>query len=588
MLPSPEMAAPRTEADSDESPHFSLAITAFDEGARLPRSLERVMPWLAAQPFTSEVVINDDGSTDDTAAVVERFGARYPGRLRLLRSPLNQGKGAGLRRAVLATRGAVVLVSDADLSTPIEEAPRLLAGLEAGADVVIGSRIQPDGSDMRASQPRYRRLVGRLFHRLADPLVVRGIPDTQSGFKAFRGDVARELFGGTSLTSIVYDVEVLHLAQRRGYRVDRCRCDGPTPPGHGCESPRPRLARLLRPATHPLAAPPGWAERGRPPPAPARGAARTRFSGRPPRHRDPQGVPEPMTAPPTPSTSDAPGTVDPSMFREYDIRGFVEQNFSAPVLLRLGRAFGTFLSGRSGRSGRGPGAVAVGRDVRLSSAAYAGALIEGLRATGADVTDIGMVPTPLVYFAVNTLPTDAGAAVTASHNPPEYNGLKLRKRDPGLPNGLPLQPEEIQELRRLAQEGAFASGAQGQGALRETDVQPAYVDYVRPRITLPRRLKVVVDAGNGAAGPVAVRTLEAIGCEVVPLYCDPDGTFPNHMPDPLKPENLRDLIARVKETGADLGLALDGDGDRLGVVDDQGQILEADRYLILLARGRPA
>ncbi|HEX2514090.1 MAG TPA: phosphomannomutase/phosphoglucomutase [Chloroflexota bacterium] len=296
-----------------------------------------------------------------------------------------------------------------------------------------------------------------------------------------------------------------------------------------------------------------------------------------------------MTAPPTPSTSDAPGTVDPSMFREYDIRGFVEQNFTAPVLLRLGRAFGTFLSARSGRSGRGPGAVAVGRDVRLSSAAYAGALIEGLRATGADVTDIGMVPTPLVYFAVNTLPADAGAAVTASHNPPEYNGLKLRERDPALPNGLPLQPEEIQELRRLAQGGASASGAVaqrgGQGALRGSDVQPAYVDYVRQRITLPRRLKVVVDAGNGAAGPVAVRTLEAIGCEVVPLYCDPDGTFPNHMPDPLKPENLRDLIARVKETEADLGLALDGDGDRLGVVDDQGQILEADRYLILLARG---
>src|ERR671910_542834 len=136
MLPSPGMEATRTEADADASPHLSLAITAFDEGARLPRSLERVMPWLAGQPFPSEVGVNDDGSTDDTAAVV--------------------------------------IVSDADLSTPIEEAPRLLAALDTGADVVIGSRIQPDGSDMRASQPRYRRLVGRLFHRLADPLVVRG------------------------------------------------------------------------------------------------------------------------------------------------------------------------------------------------------------------------------------------------------------------------------------------------------------------------------------------------------------------------------------------------------------------------------
>ncbi len=289
MLPSPEMAAPRTEADSDASPHLSLAITAFDEGARLPRSLERVMPWLAAQPFTSEVVINDDGSTDDTAAVVERFGARYPGQLRLLRSPINQGKGAGLRRAVLATRGAVVLVSDADLSTPIEEAPRLLAALDAGADVVIGSRIQPDGSDMRASQPRYRRLVGRLFHRLADPLVVRGIPDTQSGFKAFRGDVARELFGGTSLTSIVYDVEVLHLAQRRGYRVDSVpvRWTNATgsrmrvTPGHAWRV----FYDLLRiPWLHRQV---GRSERPHGPPA---RAARTRFSGRPPRHRDPQGV----------------------------------------------------------------------------------------------------------------------------------------------------------------------------------------------------------------------------------------------------------------------------------------------------------
>jgi phosphomannomutase len=285
------------------------------------------------------------------------------------------------------------------------------------------------------------------------------------------------------------------------------------------------------------------------------------------------------------STQPATVTVDPSMFREYDIRGFVDQNFTEPVLERIGKAFGTFLAtlrrGATGAEG-GPGVLAVGRDVRLSSLRYQRALIAGLRATGASVIDVGQVPTPLVYFAVNHLRTDGGAAVTASHNPPQYNGLKLRKRVPDQPNGLPLLPAEIQELSRLAQHGPYREAPEG--ALRQEDVVEPYIAYVRSRIRLERALRVVVDAGNGVAGPVATRVLEQIGCEVVPLYCEPDGTFPHHMPDPLKPENLQDLIARVKETRADIGVALDGDGDRLGVVDDQGQILEADRYLILLAR----
>lgn len=273
--------------------------------------------------------------------------------------------------------------------------------------------------------------------------------------------------------------------------------------------------------------------------------------------------------------------VDPSMFREYDIRGFVDQNFTEPVLDQIGKAFGTLLAASRGGD-RGPGTLAVGRDVRISSPRYARALIAGLRSTGAEVVDVGQVPTPLVYFAVNQLDTDGGAAVTASHNPPQYNGLKLRKRVPGHRNGLPLEPREIQDVRRLAQDGPFRSAAPG--SLREQDVFEAYVAYVKSRITLGRRMRVVVDAGNGVAGPVAVRTLSEIGCDVIPLYCDPDGTFPNHMPDPLKPENLQDLIAKVRETKADLGIALDGDGDRLGVVDDQGEILWADQYLILLAR----
>ncbi len=201
-------------------PYVSVAITAYNEAARLPPSLERTLPYLESRGYRYEVVVNDDGSTDTTAEVVREFARRYPGQVRLVQSPVNEGKGAGIRRAVLASRGQYVLFSDADFSTPIEELPRLLAALDQGYDVAIGSRIQPGGTDMRTfSQPFYRRLFGQVFHRLADPFIVRGIKDTQSGFKAFRGAVAQELFRDTHLTSIIFDVEVLYLAQRRGYRI---------------------------------------------------------------------------------------------------------------------------------------------------------------------------------------------------------------------------------------------------------------------------------------------------------------------------------------------------------------------------------
>jgi dolichyl-phosphate beta-glucosyltransferase len=224
QLPVGASATPDASAAPDPPapgalPDLSVTITAFNESARLPVSLEHVLPFLDAQPFAYEVVINDDGSQDSTADVVREFSRRFPGRVRLVQAPANEGKGAGLRRAILASRGRWVLFSDADFSTPVEELPRLLATLEQGYDVVIGSRLQPDGTDMRQSQPVYRRLFGKLFHRLADPLVVRGIGDTQSGFKVFCGDVARELFRDTCLSSIIFDVEVLYLAQHRGYRI---------------------------------------------------------------------------------------------------------------------------------------------------------------------------------------------------------------------------------------------------------------------------------------------------------------------------------------------------------------------------------
>ena len=208
-----------TLPESDSQPYLSVAITALNEGQRLPASLDTLLPYLERLGRPYEVVVNDDGSTDNTAEVVERYIARYPGRVRLVRSPGNQGKGAGVRRAVLESTGRYILFSDADFSTPIDELPRLLEKLEAGYDIAIGSRVQPDGSDMRVSQPIYRRLFGMLFHRLRDPLVVRGIKDTQNGFKAFRGEVAHALFRDTTLASIMFEVEVLFLAQRRGFRI---------------------------------------------------------------------------------------------------------------------------------------------------------------------------------------------------------------------------------------------------------------------------------------------------------------------------------------------------------------------------------
>ena len=201
------------------SPHLSLAITAYNEAERLPPNLAHALTFLHAQGYSFEIVINDDGSRDDTAAVAERIGRDWPGIVRVLKAPQNEGKGAGLRRAILATRGERVLFSDADFSTPIEELPRLMRAIDNGALVVIGSRVQPDGSDMRRSQPLYRRLFGKVYRVLRDATTVRGIVDTQSGFKLFVGDAARELFADSVVRSIVFDVEVLYLAQRRGYHV---------------------------------------------------------------------------------------------------------------------------------------------------------------------------------------------------------------------------------------------------------------------------------------------------------------------------------------------------------------------------------
>ncbi|MFL5805235.1 MAG: phosphomannomutase/phosphoglucomutase [Roseiflexaceae bacterium] len=266
--------------------------------------------------------------------------------------------------------------------------------------------------------------------------------------------------------------------------------------------------------------------------------------------------------------------VNPTIFRAYDIRGVVDVDLSEDVYDTLGRAAGTYYRRRGGRR------IVVAHDARLTSPAYAVALARGLRASGCDVVDIGMVPTPVMYFAVAYLQADGGAVVTASHNPPEFNGLKLRQADSRY-GGEPLNSEQLQEVARIAESGAFEAGA---GGYEQRDVGDIYVQDVASRLRLERPVKIVLDGGNGVAGPIGLRAFEAIGCEVVPLFIEPDGRFPNHHPDPLKEQNLLDLIRAVRASGAAMGIGLDGDGDRLGVVDGTGGMVFADRYLIVLAQ----
>ena len=277
-------------------------------------------------------------------------------------------------------------------------------------------------------------------------------------------------------------------------------------------------------------------------------------------------------AAPAPVRSPAPTllALDPSIFRAYDIRGVVGKTLNEDVAGALGQSIGTLMNERGLRE------IVVGRDGRLSGPELAGALSDGLRKAGIDVIDVGAVPTPVVYFAAYQYNTGCGVAVTGSHNPPDYNGFKI------VIGGETLAEAAIQDLyQRIANNELDAAGG---GSLRSVDAAPEYVEKIVSDVLAERPLKVVVDCGNGIPGALAPTVLEGIGCEVTPLYCEVDGTFPNHHPDPSDPKNLEDLILAVKGTDADLGLAFDGDGDRLGVVTRQGEIIYPDRLLMLFAR----
>jgi phosphomannomutase / phosphoglucomutase len=262
--------------------------------------------------------------------------------------------------------------------------------------------------------------------------------------------------------------------------------------------------------------------------------------------------------------------LNPHIFRAYDVRGRVGSDINPEVFAQVGRAYATLIRRNGGR------AVAVGQDNRESSTSLKTAFTDGVRAAGVDVVEIGQVTTPMLYFATAHWRLDGGANITGSHNPVDYNGVKMVH-----PGAAPLTEEEIQTLRRLVETGDLEAG---RGGLTQRSPRDDYFATIAKLVHPPRRLRVVADAGNGVAGLYGPDLLRRIGCDVVELHCESDGRFPNHLPDPEDPANVVDLQAKVVEIGADLGLAWDGDADRVGVIDERGHRHEADLILVLLAR----
>jgi phosphomannomutase / phosphoglucomutase len=261
--------------------------------------------------------------------------------------------------------------------------------------------------------------------------------------------------------------------------------------------------------------------------------------------------------------------MNPNVFREYDVRGIVNQDLNEEFVFDLGRSIGTYAAKRKVKK------MTIGRDCRLTSDAYHNFLIRGLNSCGIDTIDIGMCATPMLYFSIRHLKTDGGVMVTGSHNPPEFNGFKICI---GYDT---IYGSDIQELRKIMVSTQYELG---QGSSQQVDISDVYKNYLFERISINKKLKVIVDGGNGVGGYFALPLLQRFGCDVIALFCEPDGLFPNHFPDPTVEDNLTELIRMVKEKKADLGIAFDGDADRIGVISDKGGIIWGDKLLLLFSR----
>jgi phosphomannomutase/phosphoglucomutase len=271
--------------------------------------------------------------------------------------------------------------------------------------------------------------------------------------------------------------------------------------------------------------------------------------------------------------------IRPSIFREYDIRGIAGKDLTPEFAECLGKAYALYISGRTPVASRKNLTVSVGRDCRLTSDSYASALISGMRQGGLDVINLGVCPTPLTYFSVFDINLDGGIMVTGSHNPANYNGFKT------CVGKETIHGHQIQELRALMEQinaGNWKKGREGQ--LTDLAIIPKYIDYIVKNAQGLKSKKIVLDAGNGTASTVAPELFKRLGAEVIPLFCELDGRFPNHHPDPTVPENLKQLVDTVLDTKADFGIAFDGDSDRIGLVDEKGKILYGDELMVLFSR----
>jgi len=261
--------------------------------------------------------------------------------------------------------------------------------------------------------------------------------------------------------------------------------------------------------------------------------------------------------------------MNPGIFREYDIRGITGEDILEEDVIDIGKAYGSFLKDQ------GREKISVGRDCRKTSDRFSQLFIQGIVSTGCDVVDIGTCPTPVLYFSIHHLELDGGAMVTASHNPPEYNGFKLMS---GFDS---IHSDGLQDIRRIVEKGVYA---QGNGQVNQADVITPYKAYLLENISINKKIRIGIDSGNGTGGITALPVLKDLGCEVHDIFCDMDGSFPNHEADPTQKKNLKDLIALVQEKALDLGVGYDGDADRIGVVDKNGKVIYGDQLMVIYAR----